>query len=234
MPVYIIIGSNKSACRELVEQAKNYHLDDLLPEPWRAVQGADHLWSSEDNPQPAATLFCFLDPGKDLANEIETVKEWSQENDHPVDRVIGVIDSAAAEQSTVYARWAEACAHFSDAVVWANRETVSQKWLRAFQKHFDKLCFPCSYHLMKKGGRVDDPRLLFFPESRRLSQVFDPVEPEPDPSDPISPLDLIEIDASFDLDDAETDTEGEDPWLARHESGHRRQRLPEIGNWIVE
>lgn len=235
MPVYIIIGTHRTACRELIAQAGNYDLDDLLPEPWQEVHGADQLWPADGTPpEPAATLFCCLDPAKDLADEIETVQEWSRQSGNAIDRVIGVVDSAAAEKSAAYARWVEACAHFSDALVWANRETVSQKWLRAFQKQFDKLCFPCSYHLLKKGGRVDDPRLLFFPEARRLSKAFDPAEPTKDDDGPISPLDLIEIDASFDLDDADSDTEVEDYWLARHESGHRRQRLPDIQAWIVD
>lgn len=233
MPVYIIIGTHKPSCRELIEQAAKERLDDLLPEPWKIVSGAAEL-SSSAGEVDSATLFCILDPSLDLADEIESVQTWSRRQDKAVDRVIGVIDTAAAEQSKTYARWAEACAHFSDAVVWANRDPSSQKWLRAFQKHFDKLCLPCSYHLLKKGGRVDDPRLLFFPETRRLSPAFDPVEEDSSEKDPLDPANWIEIDASFDLNDSDSEADSEDPWLARHESGHRKQRLPSIDEWIVD
>lgn len=231
MAVYIIIGSHKPSCRELIGQAAKERLDDLLPEPWSIIEGAAGLATADAESQ---TLFCLLDPNMDLADEIESVQSWSRLQEKAVDRVIGVIDTDAAEKSRIYARWAEACAHFSDAVVWANRNPSSQKWLRAFQKQFEKLCFPCSYHMLKKGGKVDDPRLLFFPETRRLSTAFDPVEPDPSESDPLDPANWIEIDASFDIDDSESEPLENDPWLARHDSGHRCQRLPDISEWVVE
>lgn len=227
MPVYLIIGSHKPECRELVERASQSRLEDIMPEPWQTVEGASNLPGEH---HPDSTLICFLDPARNLADEIDTVLDWSGATGHSIDRVIGVIDTRAAEQSSTYAHWTEACAHFCDALLWGNRDEVSQKWLRAFQKAFQRRYLPCSFHFLKKGGKVEELLLVFYPEARRLSQVFDP----PEDADAPKAVELLEIEASFDLDADEPAEIDDDPWLQRHESGQRRQQVPDIREWIVE
>jgi hypothetical protein len=142
----------------------------------------------------------------------EAVKAWLAQSGRSLARILTIVDCAKAAEHGRLRTWLEAWIHFSDAVLLNHRESVSQKWIQEFEKHFHKLCYPCRFFNVKKG-RLRNPAEALEPEPRRISLYFDELEP-------------IEED---DMDDEERPGDlAEDPYVARLESGQRAKPLPPI------
>jgi hypothetical protein len=204
------------------------HLNDL-PASWE-----HHFPSAEFFADPQfqhKTVFWLLDPKENLADSIESTAEILEDAEITPAKILTVVDCQATEKHSVVQKYYQASIHFSDVVLLGNREDVSQKWLREWQETFRKGCFPCDFHMIKKGGHLVEAQQIIYPDIRRITQVFDPPEEET----AVDPMLLPEWEASFDPEDEEElppPTES-DPWLARHPNGARQQIIPDVSPFTV-
>lgn len=245
MNLYLILGTHRAISREML--LKNVPMVDLpestswilcsndqshlndLPASWE-----HHFPSAEffSNPQfKGYTVFWLLDPNENLADSIENVVEILDDAEIAPAKVLTVVDCQAAEAHSVVQKYYQACIHFSDVVLLGNREDVSQKWLREWQESYRKACYPCDFHMIKKGGNLVEAQQIFYPDIRRITQVFDPSDEEV----ALDPMLLPEWEASFDPDDetGQPPPTESDPWLARHPNGAREQIIPDISPYTV-
>jgi hypothetical protein len=161
---------------------------------------------------------------------VEAVAAWAPAEGAEVVRVVTVVDCARLRDEPRWQPWYDACIHFSDMVLLAGREGISNRWVSDFEARFHKQCFPCGFDLVRRTG-VRNPALVLYPEARRISQVFD--LPDEDAAEDwrqgLDPETEI-IDSGDPAPEGEDDDgdSTEDPWLARHDTGYRIRRLPEI------
>lgn len=181
------------------------------------------LRASIDDPKlsiPGETevLFLLANGRKNPVDEIEALQQLlSAIPAFKLNRILTVVHCRLAEAHKETAPWYEACIHFSDCVLLNRRENVSQKWIREFQDHYHKECFPCLFELVKKG-HVENPAVILDPEPRRLSLIFDELESVDqmvfDEEDlPEEPMDLVAP---------------PDPFLERLSNGIRAKAIPDI------
>lgn len=180
---------------------------------WVSYQLQDCQLVLVDDKQVDAAVVFIIAPGLAHPGDMaEALKAWLTLNNRVVARIVTVVDCAKAAEHGRLRTWLEAWIHFSDAVLLNHRESVSQKWIQEFEKHFHKLCFPCRFFNVKKG-RLRNPAEVLEPEPRRISLYFDELEP-------------------IEEDDLEADEQPEDladdPYIARLESGQRAKPLPPI------
>lgn len=194
-----------------------------LPASWE-----HHLPSADffaDSAHTNKIVFWLLDPRENLADSLEETSDILTDAGITPVKVLTVVDCLATEKHSVVQKYYQACIHFSDVVLLGNRDGVSQKWLREWQESFRKACFPCDFHMIKKGGHLVEAQSIFYPDIRRITQIFDPPE-----SHSIDPMLLPEWEASFDPEDEDSQppaTES-DPWLERHPNGARKQIIPDV------
>lgn len=170
----------------------------------------------------SGTVFFLSDGSGDPVDQIETLRAWMDANDLKLARIFTVVDCALLAANPGATPWYDACIHFSDVVLLGNRADVSKKWVRGLEERLRREALPCHTAYLKAGGKVDAPAELLYPEARRISQFFDPVEED-------AALVGLEIEG----DEPEEEEEGEadprnDPFLARTEQGHRIRNLVDI------
>lgn len=168
--------------------------------------------------EAAPDAIFFLAPtNADPADFAEAVKNWSDHNHCQVARLITLIDCDFLSANPKAQAWFDACIHFSDFVLLANRRNTSQKWLRQFQENYQKAHVPSRFELVKKG-RAPNPIEILEPEARRTSLYFDELIP-------------IEEDA-FEEDLPED--QKPDKYIERLESGQRAYPIPDILKWTAD
>ena len=173
------------------------------------------------SPDFGATAFYLTDGTADFREEIELFKRWTEANGVELLRVIVVVDCALAEKEAALAPWYDALIHFSDVVLLNRREEVENKWLREFEQSYHKRHYPCLFELVKKGRVANPPRILH-PEPRRLSHLFDGLDP----------IDELELDEENLPDEIIDLTSKADPYLARLPSGQYELALPDIREYL--
>ncbi len=177
-------------------------------------------------PDPRSDIFVLLHGPANPVDQLEAWKRWLQANALDVSRVLTVVHCAFVSQHSEAEEWYDACIHFSDAVLLNRRENVPNKWVNRFLRKYEKACYPCIFDFVRKG-RVQNPAFILTPEPRRLSLLFEEMDPEPD-------IEFVVIDdetGSPIEDDAEDDDRinlDDDPYLARIPTGLRRKRIPDI------
>ncbi len=173
------------------------------------------------SPEDAVTeeVVFILAPGLAHPGDVaEATKNWIDSEARILARVLTVVDCARLEAHPGMRAWVDACVHFADVVLLNRREQVSNRWIKDFEDHFRKACFPCHFFFVKKG-RVRNPAEVLDPEPRRISLYFDTLEP-------IEEDDLEEADQPEDL--------AEDPYLVRHANGQRAKRLPDLKKYLTD
>jgi hypothetical protein len=198
-----------------------------LPEPWTTLATAFPA-VPDAAPADGAAHPCFLllDPRVSLIGQLETLRDWLAANHIELARIITLVDCAAAAGSDELRRWLDAAIHFSDAVLLGRRNDTPAQWVAEFRRHYEKACYPCSFHLLRKDSRVEGPAVLLHPDTRRLSQVFDRAD---DPEESTA----FQIEASFDPQEEDSLLPPEaDPYFATLPSGQRRRPLPDISPWV--
>ncbi|MFW5874269.1 MAG: hypothetical protein ACOCVJ_02585 [Verrucomicrobiota bacterium] len=154
----------------------------------------------------------FVAPGTaDPADIAEALKSWTDRNQCDIGRILTVVHCGFLSQTPEAHAWHEACIHFSDMVLLNRREEAGNKWVRDYEKEYDKKRFPCRFVFVKKG-RVDNPPEVLDPEARRLSLYFDTLVP-------------IEED---EFEDLQPDDQKPDKYIERLESGQRAHPIPDI------
>jgi hypothetical protein len=166
---------------------------------------------------PAEAIF-FLTPGTaDPADSAEAIKTWSDNNDCQIARGITLVHCDFLQANPAAQPWFEACIHFSDFVLLAQRKNTPQKWIKAFQTQFLKAHVPSRFELIKKS-RPPNPREILEPEARRLSLYFDELIP-------------IEED---EFEDELPEDRKPDKYIERLESGRRAYPIPHIQKWLEQ
>lgn len=159
----------------------------------------------------------FLAPGtSDPADVADALKEWVTHNDCELARIITIIHCSFLKEQEKSKGWFDACIHFSDVVLLARRESVDDKWLKAFQGHYQKERYPCHIELVSKG-KAKNPVAVLEPQARRLSLFFDELIP-------------IEED-EFEDEDQPVDIKP-DRYIERNESGQRMQPIQRISKFL--
>ncbi len=165
-------------------------------------------------------VFLVADGLADPADAVEAFYEWLQESEYELGRVICVVDCLRASNEEKLIPWYDCCIHFSDVVLLANRNGVSNKWVDAFKERYTKQYYPCLFEFVKKG-RVSNPSLILVSEVRRMTKLFDDV-------DEFVFDDDEEEDQPFEGEESNAGDPGKDPFLARRGSGQRQNPVPDI------
>lgn len=166
----------------------------------------------------AAEKIIFLAPGlSDPAEMAEALKTWIDHNDCKLGRIITVLNCSFLKEQEKSRPWFDACIHFSDVVLLSRRESVDNKWLKDFEAHYRKACYPCHVELVSKG-KAKNPTAVLEPEARRMSLYFDELIP-------------IEED-EFD-DEEQPDDLKPDRYIERNESGQRARPIIEISKFLT-
>lgn len=241
--LYIILGAPKSGRREVVFDLIDGGLEESEskavfieasedPSPYDeqiAALGNTLVlrWqfnkSIQSPPLPIGTqTFFFITDGKsNPVDQIEAIHQWQSGCKLNIARILTVVNCQLTEQHEALKLWYDACIHFSDYVLLNRRENVSEKWIRAFKHFFEKAHYPCLFAYVKQG-KVSNPPEILDPSPRRLSHLFDDI-------DPIDALELDEDDLpeeSFDL------TSPTDPYLEKYDSGQRKKQIPDINQFL--
>lgn len=176
----------------------------------------------------ATHLFFVTDGRQNPVDQMEALKPWLDQSGGQLARIFCIVNCRLAEQHRELIAWYEACIHFSDVVLLANREGVANKWMSDFQNRFKDQFFPCLFEFVK-DGRVKNPPLLLEPQARRMSHLFD--EPDWEVLDD-------DLDENEEANDRDSEEEVEvvaevDPYLERRAGGRRVKEIPDISKFLV-
>jgi hypothetical protein len=201
------------------------------PDPVDARLGAVLRWTLHEGigveavPPPDAThLFVLLDGARNPIDQLEAWSEWLEGRALNLARALCVVNCALAERHPKLVVWYEACIHFSDVVLLARRDGVSNKWIGEFRRRFEDQYFPCLFEFVK-GGRVANPALVLTPEARRMSHAFDEPEwtvvgEEDEHGEESSGEEEVEV------------TREVDPYFERRNGGRRMKEIPDIREFL--
>lgn len=170
-------------------------------------------------PEEADLAFVVVDGLGDPADFVEAFHTWLPESGCELGRIITVLHSDLAVAKHEAFEWFECCIHFSDVVLLAKRDNVSNKQMKAFLDHYEEECYPCLFEYVKKG-RVANPSLVLDIVPRRITRIFD--EPE-----------VFEDDEEEEIEEEEVAGDPtHDVFLKRISGGRRARVLPKIGEHL--
>jgi len=183
----------------------------------------DHFVIPPEN-EPASqpdTVFFVATGRTSVIDQLEAFPPWLKARGWELARVLLVVDSTLAAAQPKVVEWYEVCVHFADCVLMNRRNTLNQTWVQQFQKKFFAERYPCQFVPVKQG-RVDNAMVVLFPEARRMTLIFDDI-------DPVDQLDLDEDnlpEEPFNLENKP------DPYFERLPSGHRCKVVPDVTKFL--
>lgn len=161
----------------------------------------------------------FLAPGNsDPADAAEALNAWISHNHCQLGRIITIVNCTFLSEQEKAKGWYDACIHFSDVVLLARRESVDNKWLKAFEARYRKECYPCHIELASKG-KARNPAAVLAPEARRVSLYFD---------------ELIPIEEDEFEDEEQPEDIKPDRYIERNESGLRIYPIIKISRLLPQ
>ncbi len=185
----------------------------------------DHFTTApeaEPAEEPEAAFF-LTDGRASVIDQIEAFPAWLQARGWELARILLVVDCALAAAHPVVTEWHAACVHFADCVLLNRRNAASHEWARDFQKKFAEARYPCVFVLVKQG-RVPNPLVVLFPEARRMTLVFDDIDP----------VDELELDEENLPEEPFTLENKVDPYFERLLSGHRVKPVPDVTAYLAK
>jgi hypothetical protein len=187
-----------------------------------ALAGDHFVIAPENEPEeePDAVFF-FANGRASVIDQLEAFPPWLKSRGWELARILLVVDCTLAATHPKVTEWHEVCVHFADCVLLNRRTVLTQTWVQQFQKKFSAARYPCLF-IPVKQGRVDNPQLVLYPEARRMTLVFDDI-------DPIDQLDLDEEnlpEEPFNLENKP------DPYFERLPSGHRCKVVPDVTEFL--
>ena len=166
------------------------------------------------------TVFILADGRASPIDQLEALPAWLAERGWKLTRILLVVHCGLAAAHPEVEEWHAACGHFADGILLNRREGLPNAWVQEFRRKFTEQCHPGLFAFVK-NGRVDNALLLLFPEPRRLSLVFDELDP------------LDDLDPKEDLpEDVLTLENKPDPYFERSPSGQRRKSVPEVIRYL--
>lgn len=216
MKIYILMGTHMAEIRHCIEALVNSTQDSTdvqvhLPEglAWKpddesySVSAYDPetvLWVFD--PDKESTAYIVIDPRDDLIDQLEQLADnLSNCLIEPV-KVVTCVDCERTEKHNALRTWLDACIYYSDIVLLGNRQEASKSFVREYQKHYERLCYPCLFLFMKGKGVPSHPEEIITPGTRRISQLFDL---EPAGESESLPGMVIEASCDLELEEAEKD-----------------------------
>jgi G3E family GTPase len=200
------------------------------PDPADARLGSPGQWTllpenqvDAEMPPDATHVFILLDGRLNPVDQVEALKSWLSDRAAEVARVLCVVNCQLLEKNPKLFAWYEACIHFSDVVLLAQRDGVTNKWISDFRGRFEHKFYPCLFEFVK-DGRVRNPALVLAPVARRMSHVFDEqewiAEDEDDDEDEQEEGEEVEMKAA------------EDPYFERRNGGRRVHEIPDLADFL--
>jgi hypothetical protein len=234
MPLFVFIGTHLPEIRECLRHLQQ----NVIRQPVRLLWPSSLAFeNAPENVQvncfdgcqnlpdfadlDTETTFLFIDPRRFLLEEIYDLADHMALRKASPTRIITCVDTLIASQSTALRNWLEAAIYYSDVVLLGNRSETAKSFVRDYQQSFAKRCYPTVFQLLKKNGRPENPEVLFDPDPRRLSLLFDLPEEEAE-----NDAEWI-VESSCDLD---TEDASSDPFLSQEGD---LLPLPEILDCIV-
>ena len=184
--LFVIIGTPNSRRRSTLEKAvdsngtKPYFLlppelemDGLLGENWQWDQKQFTSKSIQSDKQNE--WFLLLSNEIDLADQIEGVLELVNENEElNVGRIITFVNSELLKTNGINLRdWLDACAHFSDAMCFSNRQNDNAESISKSIDRFKDKCYPMQTFII--GSKKSPPlNRILTTIPLRVSHILDP------------------------------------------------------------
>lgn len=244
--VYVILGLRGSGRSAIIEDLVKHGFDQDERGVLCCHQEECGLLKREsiaELPQLAITPWCF-DADKKIKTDLPlaeknhvffmthghlspveqmlALRDWISSMGLLIGRIFTVVNCQLLLEHSALGPWYEACIHFSDVVLLARREEVPQAWIKGFINKFQKEeYYPCLFEFVKKG-RVLDPRALLYPESRRISQIFDERDA----------FDELELDPNNLPEEPFDVSVKEDPYFERLPSGAFSKPIPSVLDFL--
>lgn len=241
MNLYIFMGTHLPEVRKCLEHLSSLedagqplvlHLPDGLawdpPENAAySVQGYDPgsaLWVFD--PDASGSAFILVDPRESPVEQIEKLAaDLAKCLIEPV-KIITCVDCEGVEAHPPLKLWYEACIYYSDIVLLGNRSAASNRFIRDYQKQFERNCYPCLFLFLKGAGVPDQALEILTPGTRRISQLFDLPGNGAAPEQPGM---IIEASCDLDLEEQEAD-----PFLNPSEEQGAPRHVPDAASFIVD
>ncbi len=164
-------------------------------------------------------IFFFADASRNLADDIEDFKRIVDAGDARLARIWGVLDCGllAARREDVQP-YADALSHFSDCLLLSRREGLQNREVAEIKSVYEKQCKPHMFEYVDKDFHVKHPIEMMIEEARRISMVFDPVDP----------VDELDIDEDNLPEEPFSLERKPDPYLERLPNGLRKKPIPDL------
>ncbi|MEX0325295.1 MAG: hypothetical protein AB3N33_04315 [Puniceicoccaceae bacterium] len=217
MKIYLVMGTHLAEIRQCIrilaglsgESPKvEVHLPDGLDWGNSDDEGYSiQLYEPETvlwvfDPDAEDTAFIVLDPRQPLIEQLEQLADNLAKCFVEPVKILTCVDCRQTEENARLRAWFDACIYYSDIVLLGNRQDASKAFMRDYQKHYERLCYPSLFLFLKGAGNPGDPVEVLTPGTRRLSQLFDL---EGDGPQEAPPGVVIESSCDLELEEAEAD-----------------------------
>lgn len=227
----LILGAPCPARREVAEDLARFAwpegvATEILPgapedgegRAWSLVEGAARLPSPEGK---AAIL--LTDGRRSQVDQLEALFRDAPAAGWKIRRIVTVVDLPLLHRRPALAPWFRACAHFSDAIVLANRHGVPNAWLSELQRGYADELGPCLQLVLPRAGGLARPAEIIEGEARRMSLVLDDLDA----------VDEMEFDEDNLPDEPFDLVRPADPYFERDAMGRRAIHLPDIATELA-
>ena len=177
------------------------------------------------NPDAEGSAFILVDPRHSPVPQLEKMASDLRKCLLEPVKICTCVDCQAAENEPRLQKFYDACLYYSDIVLLGHRGGASKRFLRDYQKAFERKCYPCVFLLLKGAGEPSDALEILTPGTRRLSQMFD--LPEAGPPEAATGM-VIEASCDLDLEEEESD-----PFRTPDEAEGSVTPVPDASPWIV-
>ncbi len=222
----LVLGAPCPARREVAEDLARFawpervatevlvaSTEDGEGRPWAMEDGRARLPATEGK---AALL--LTDGRRSQVDQLEALFRDAPAAGWNIRRIVTVVDLPLLHRRPALATWFRACAHFSDAIILANRHGVPNAWLSELQRGYADELGPCLQILLPRAGGLPRPAEILEGEPRRMSLVLDDLDA----------VDEMEFDEDNLPDEPFDLVRPTDPYFERDTTGRRVLHLPDI------
>lgn len=222
----LILGAPCAARREVAEDLARFAWPEGVATeilPGAAEDGGGRAWSWADGkarlPAPEGKAALLLTDGRrSQVDQLEALFRDAPAAGWVIRRILTVVDLPLLHRRPALAPWFRACAHFSDAVILANRHGVPNAWLSELQRGYADELGPCLQVVLPRTGGLPRPAEILEGDARRMSLVLDDLDA----------VDEMEFDEDNLPDEPFDLVRPTDPYFERDSTGRRVIHLPDI------
>jgi hypothetical protein len=156
-----------------------------------------------------AELFFLANGRESPVDLVEAIQGWLHGKPIELARILTVVNCTLLASHEKLFIWYDACLHFTDVVLLACREGVTNKWVQEYKDLYAEKNYPCHFRFVK-NERIDNPAEILFPEARRISLAFEQEEDRYD----------------------EEGNMVEEEYFLRDEAGRRKKWVPDIVDFL--